>query len=33
MDPKKHNLRLALILGSIALAFFVAVIVKRLLAA
>ena len=34
MDPKKQgNLRLALILGSIALAFFVAVIAKRLLAA
>jgi hypothetical protein len=34
MDPKKQsNLRLALILGSIALVFFVAVIAKRLLAA
>jgi len=33
-DPRKqNNLRLALILGSIALVFFVAVIAKRLLLA
>ncbi|WP_216643121.1 cytochrome oxidase small assembly protein [Pseudoduganella dura] len=31
MSPKKSNLRLALILASIALVFFVAVIARRLL--